>query len=95
MQAPGQLLVELVVSVVFGIVIGAIGRLLVVGASQDRAAPWIRRGLLGALLGGLIGRVAGVRAPDAATGAFLASYVGAIVSVTLYHARAMYRSAPS
>ena len=78
---------ELVVFVVIGTVIGAVGRLMVVGGFGDRAAPWIGHGILGALVGGALGHLAGARAPDAATGALLASYVTAIVFVTVHWAR--------
>jgi uncharacterized membrane protein YeaQ/YmgE (transglycosylase-associated protein family) len=78
---------ELVVFAVFGVVIGAVGRLLVVGDSPSGVGSWIAHGVLGAFLGGALGLVGGARAPDAATGACLASYVGAIGAVALHHAR--------
>jgi hypothetical protein len=61
-----------------GFVVGAIGRLMVVGGASDRTGPWVASGVIGAVLGGLLGYAAGARAPDAGTGALLAAYVGAI-----------------
>jgi uncharacterized membrane protein YeaQ/YmgE (transglycosylase-associated protein family) len=78
---------QLVVFVALGIAIGWIGRFVVVGGPRSSAASWIANGVLGALLGGVIGRLAGARAPDLVTGACLASYVGAIAAVALHHAR--------
>jgi uncharacterized membrane protein YeaQ/YmgE (transglycosylase-associated protein family) len=70
---------QLLLFVILGFVVGAIGRLTVVGGENERVAPWIENGVVGAVLGGLGGHVAGARAPDAGTGALLAAFVGAIV----------------
>ena len=84
------MLLAFVLFVVFGIVIGSVGRLMVVGGPSDRAATWIGRGFLGALFGGALGWAAGARAPNAVTDAVLASYVGAIVFVTLHFAKSWW-----
>ena len=78
---------ELVVFVALGIAIGWIGRFAVVGIPGSSVASWIASAVLGALFGGVIGRLAGARAPDPATGAYLASYVGAVAAAALHHAR--------
>jgi uncharacterized membrane protein YeaQ/YmgE (transglycosylase-associated protein family) len=84
------MLLELVLFVVLGSVVGSIGRFMVVGGWGARAAPWMRLGVLGALFGGILARVAGARAPDPATGAVLASFVGAVVFVALHFARSWW-----
>jgi uncharacterized membrane protein YeaQ/YmgE (transglycosylase-associated protein family) len=88
------LLGQLVVFVVLGIAVGWIGRFVVVGRPCSSAASWIASGVAGALLGGAIGGIAGARAPDLATGACLASYVGAIAAAALHHAREGARHDP-
>jgi uncharacterized membrane protein YeaQ/YmgE (transglycosylase-associated protein family) len=88
------MLAELTVFVVFGIVIGAVGRLMVVGGPTDGTGPWIGRGVLGALFGGLLGQAAGGFAPGA-TPAVLASFVGAIVFVALHFAKSWWASPQS
>jgi uncharacterized membrane protein YeaQ/YmgE (transglycosylase-associated protein family) len=82
------MLLELVVFVVLGIVIGAVGSITVVGVPRDATRHWIATGVSGALFGGFLGLVAGARAPDPTTGAVLASFVGAIVFLALRRARA-------
>jgi uncharacterized membrane protein YeaQ/YmgE (transglycosylase-associated protein family) len=89
------MLVELVLFVVFGIVVGAIGRFMVVVGSGEPRGSWIGPGVLGAVLSGVAAYAAGARAPDAETGAMLASFVGAIVFVTLHFARSWWRSSVS
>jgi uncharacterized membrane protein YeaQ/YmgE (transglycosylase-associated protein family) len=69
--------------IVFGLVVGALAKLLMPGDDPGGIIVTILLGIAGALVGGLIGRSMGFYGPDQAAG-YLMSIAGAIVLLALY-----------
>jgi uncharacterized membrane protein YeaQ/YmgE (transglycosylase-associated protein family) len=69
--------------IVFGLVVGALAKLLMPGDDPGGIIVTILLGIAGALVGGLIGRAMGYYGPDQAAG-YIMSIVGAIVLLALY-----------
>lgn len=69
--------------ILFGLVVGAVAKLLMPGRDPGGWIVTILLGIAGAMLGGFIGRAAGWYGPNDAAG-FLMSVVGAIVLLSLY-----------
>ena len=67
----------------FGLIVGVIAKLLMPGRDPGGFIVTIVLGIAGALLGGWLGRVAGLYQPDQAAGLFM-SIVGSIVLLVLY-----------
>jgi len=67
----------------FGLVVGAIGKLLMPGRDPGGFIVTILLGIAGALLGGFIGRALGMYREDDPVG-FVMAVVGAIVLLVLY-----------
>jgi len=69
--------------IVFGLIVGAIAKLLMPGRDPGGWIVTILLGIAGALLGGWIGRAAGWYGPNDAAG-FIMSVVGAVILLALY-----------
>jgi uncharacterized membrane protein YeaQ/YmgE (transglycosylase-associated protein family) len=69
--------------IVFGLVVGALAKLLMPGDDPGGIIITILLGIAGALVGGLVGRSMGWYGPDQTAG-YLMSIVGAIVLLALY-----------
>jgi uncharacterized membrane protein YeaQ/YmgE (transglycosylase-associated protein family) len=69
--------------IVFGLIIGAIAKLLMPGRDPGGFIVTIVLGIAGALLGGFLGRALGLYGPEDVAG-FVMSLIGAIVLLLLY-----------
>ena len=69
--------------IVFGLIVGAIAKLLMPGRDPGGGVLTILLGIAGAMIGGAVGRAAGWYGPNDSAG-FLMSIVGAIVLLALY-----------
>jgi uncharacterized membrane protein YeaQ/YmgE (transglycosylase-associated protein family) len=69
--------------IVFGLIVGAIAKLVMPGRDPGGFIVTILLGIAGALIGGYVGRVAGWYGPNEPAG-FLMSILGAIVLLALY-----------
>ena len=69
--------------IIFGLIVGAIAKLLMPGRDPGGWIITMLLGIAGALLGGWIGRAAGWYGPNQGAG-FLMSLVGAVVLLVLY-----------
>jgi len=69
--------------IVFGLIVGALAKLVMPGDDPGGIIVTILLGVAGAVVGGLIGRAMGFYGPDQAAG-YLMSIVGAIVLLALY-----------
>ncbi len=77
--------VHLILFLLFGLVVGALARLIVPGREPGGWLVSMLLGVLGALLGGFIGRAMGLYQPGQSAG-FVVALLGAIVVVGIYHA---------
>jgi uncharacterized membrane protein YeaQ/YmgE (transglycosylase-associated protein family) len=69
--------------IVFGLVIGALAKLLMPGRDPGGIIITILLGIVGALLGGFLGRSLGLYGPGEAAG-FVMSLLGAVILLFLY-----------
>lgn len=69
--------------IVFGLIVGAIAKLLMPGRDPGGIIITMLLGIAGALLGGFVGRSLGWYGPEDAAG-FLMSLVGAILLLFIY-----------
>ena len=69
--------------ILFGIVVGALAKLVMPGRDPGGIIVTMLLGIAGALLGGFIGRAMGLYGPGEAAG-FLMSFLGAVVLLVLY-----------
>ena len=69
--------------IVFGLVVGIVAKLLMPGRDPGGIVITMLLGIIGAIVGGFIGRALGFYGPNQAAG-FLMSVVGAIVLLALY-----------
>lgn len=74
---------DLLVWALFGLVVGALAKLLMPGNDPGGIIVTILIGIVGSLVGGYIGRVLGLYAPGQA-GGFVMSIIGAMVLLFLY-----------
>jgi uncharacterized membrane protein YeaQ/YmgE (transglycosylase-associated protein family) len=77
---------HLILFLIFGLVIGAIARLIVPGHEPGGWFVSMAIGVLGAFLGGFVGRAFGLYPSYQSTGGWVASLIGAIVVAGFYHA---------
>ena len=70
--------------IVFGLVVGIIAKLLMPGRDPGGFIITALLGIAGAVVGGMIGRMAGFYGPGEAAG-YLMSIVGAMILLFLYH----------
>jgi uncharacterized membrane protein YeaQ/YmgE (transglycosylase-associated protein family) len=69
--------------IVFGLIIGAVAKLLMPGRDPGGIIVTIILGIVGALLGGFLGRSMGLYGPQEAAG-FVMSLLGAVILLLLY-----------
>ncbi len=69
--------------IIFGLIVGAVAKLLMPGRDPGGWIVTILLGIAGALVGGFLGRAAGWYGPNDAAG-FLMALVGALVLLGLY-----------
>jgi uncharacterized membrane protein YeaQ/YmgE (transglycosylase-associated protein family) len=70
---------------IFGLIVGAIARLLVPGKEPGGWIVSMLLGIGGALIGGFIGRAVGLYGQNQGAG-FVMSLIGAVILVAIYHA---------
>jgi uncharacterized membrane protein YeaQ/YmgE (transglycosylase-associated protein family) len=69
--------------ILFGLVVGIVAKLLMPGRDPGGFIVTTLLGIAGAVLGGFVGRVAGLYGPNDAAGIFM-SIIGAILLLFLY-----------
>ena len=69
----------------FGLIVGAIAKLVMPGRDPGGIIVTILIGIVGAVVGGFIGRALGFYGPDQAAG-FLMSFLGAVILLAIYRA---------
>lgn len=69
--------------IVFGLIVGALAKLVMPGNDPGGLMVTILLGIAGAIVGGMIGRAMGYYGPDQAAG-YLMSIVGAFILLALY-----------
>ena len=69
--------------IVFGLVVGALAKLIMPGDDPGGIIVTILIGIAGAVLGGFIGRAMGFYGPDQAAG-YVMSIIGGIVLLAIY-----------
>lgn len=75
---------DLLIWIGFGLVAGALGRLIVPGRHPGGCAVTVLLGIAGALLAGYVGRVAGFYGPGERAG-WIAATLGAAAILAAYH----------
>ena len=75
---------EILLWILFGLVVGALAKLVMPGRDPGGMIITILLGIAGALLGGWFGRAVGIYGPEQDGAGFLMSILGAIVILTLY-----------
>ena len=69
--------------IIFGLIIGALAKLVMPGRDPGGILVTIVLGIVGALLGGWLGRAIGLYGPDEAAG-FVMALIGALILLGLY-----------
>ena len=69
--------------IVFGLIVGALAKLVMPGRDPGGIIVTMLLGIAGALLGGFLGRALGFYGPGEAAG-FLMSFLGAVILLMLY-----------
>ena len=82
---------ELLIWAVFGLVVGAIAKLIMPGSDPGGIIVTMLIGIAGSLVGGFLGRALGMYGPGRSAG-FLMSIVGAMVMLFLYRQLARTRA---
>ncbi len=77
--------------IVFGLIVGAIAKLLMPGRDPGGIIVTMLLGIVGALLGGYGGRLLGLYGPNDTAGIFM-SIIGAVVVLLLYRLVARQRT---
>jgi len=69
--------------IVFGVIVGAVAKLLMPGRDPGGIVITMLLGIVGAVVGGFLGRAIGLYGPDHPAG-FLMSVLGAVIVLLLY-----------
>jgi uncharacterized membrane protein YeaQ/YmgE (transglycosylase-associated protein family) len=77
--------------IVFGLVVGALAKLVMPGRDPGGIIVTMLLGIAGALLGGFLGRALGLYGPGEAAG-WLMSFLGAVILLMLYRMMARRRA---
>jgi uncharacterized membrane protein YeaQ/YmgE (transglycosylase-associated protein family) len=70
--------------IIFGLIIGAIAKLLMPGRDPGGFIVTAIIGMVGSIIGGLIGRALGFYGPGVRTAGWILSIVGAVVLLAIY-----------
>jgi uncharacterized membrane protein YeaQ/YmgE (transglycosylase-associated protein family) len=79
----GGEMLSFLVWIIFGLIVGALAKLLMPGRDPGGIIVTILLGIVGALLGGFLGRAMGFYGPGEAAG-FVMSLIGAMILLFLY-----------
>lgn len=79
--------------IIFGAIVGVIAKFLMPGEDPGGFIVTILLGIVGALIGGFIGRALGMYGPDQQAGGFIMSVLGAILVLWGYRATIGRRTA--
>lgn len=71
--------------IVFGIIVGALAKLVMPGRDPGGIIVTMLLGIVGAVLGGWVGRAMGFYGPDQSAGIFM-SIIGAVIVLAIYRA---------
>ncbi|WNM62368.1 GlsB/YeaQ/YmgE family stress response membrane protein [Candidatus Nitrospira neomarina] len=71
--------------IVFGLIVGVVGKLLMPGKDPGGFLATVAIGIIGALFGGMLGRMVGMYGQDDPVG-FVMAVIGAILFLWLYRA---------
>jgi uncharacterized membrane protein YeaQ/YmgE (transglycosylase-associated protein family) len=82
----------LILFLIEGLIIGALARLIVPGHEPGGWLTSMGIGVIGAYLGGFIGRAVGLYPNYQTTGGWVASLIGAIIVTFIYHAAVGWRA---
>jgi len=85
---------SVILFLIFGLIVGALARLIVPGREPGGWLTSLVIGVAGAFLGGFLGRVFGLYTREVTTGGFVMSFIGAVILVAVYHAVARRRTLP-
>lgn len=77
---------HLILFLIFGLVIGAVARAIVPGHEPGGWIASLGVGVIGAYLGGFVGRALGMYSDEQRVGGWIASLLGAIAVAFIYHA---------
>jgi uncharacterized membrane protein YeaQ/YmgE (transglycosylase-associated protein family) len=69
--------------IVFGLIVGALAKLVMPGKDPGGVIVTILLGIAGALVGGFVGRALGLYGPEDAAG-FVMAFLGAILLLAIY-----------
>jgi uncharacterized membrane protein YeaQ/YmgE (transglycosylase-associated protein family) len=69
--------------IIFGLIVGALAKLVMPGRDPGGILVTVALGIVGALLGGWLGRAIGLYGPDEAAG-FVMALIGALILLGLY-----------
>src|SRR5258708_30718342 len=83
-SATSEATMNLILFLIFGLVVGALARVIVPGREPGGWLASMLLGVAGAFLGGLIGRAFGLYSSDVTTGGFVLSLLGALVLLALH-----------
>jgi uncharacterized membrane protein YeaQ/YmgE (transglycosylase-associated protein family) len=84
---PQEATMSLILFLIFGLVVGALARLIVPGREPGGWLTSLALGVAGSFLGGLVGRALGMyQTNNVTTGGFVMSLLGAILLVAIYQA---------
>ena len=78
--------------IIFGVIVGAVAKLLMPGRDPGGIVITMLLGIVGAVLGGFLGRSMGLYQEGEAAGFFM-SLIGAVVLLALYRAMTRRRAA--
>ena len=79
--------------IVFGLIVGALAKLVMPGRDPGGIIITMLLGIAGALLGGFLGRAMGLYGPGEAAG-FLMSFLGAVILLIIYRMLVRRRALP-
>ena len=79
--------------IVFGLIIGALAKLVMPGRDPGGIIVTMLLGIAGALLGGFIGRALGMYGPNQAAG-WVMSFIGAVILLVIYRMVVRRRAVP-
>jgi uncharacterized membrane protein YeaQ/YmgE (transglycosylase-associated protein family) len=70
--------------ILFGLIVGALAKLVMPGRDPGGIIVTMVIGIVGSLLGGFLGRAAGMYGPNQTGAGFIMSFLGAVILLVLY-----------